>query len=59
VNVVIVAAGIVGLVVAAYGIVDLIVSPGRRRRLLDIALVLAAAAATIAVLLRWGDRLLQ
>lgn len=58
-NVVIVVAGIVGLAVAAYAVVDLVVSAGRRRHVLDIVLVLAAAAATIAALLRWGDRLLQ
>ncbi len=58
-NLVIVAAGIIGLAVAAYAVIDLIWSAGRRRHLLDIALALAAAAATIAALLAWGDRLLQ
>jgi hypothetical protein len=58
VNLVIIVTGVVGLAVAVYALVDIAVSAGRHR-LLDIALVLAAAAATIAALLTWGDRLLQ
>jgi len=59
VNVIIVVAGVVGLCVAVYAVVDIALSAGGRRRLLDIALVIALAAVTIAALLTWGDRLLQ
>ncbi len=58
-NVVIIVTGIIGLAVAAYALIDLAMAAGPRRRLLDVALVIAAAAATIAALLTWGDRLLQ
>jgi hypothetical protein len=59
VNIVIIVVGVIGLAVAAYALIDVVVSAGRRRRLLDVVLVIAAAAATIAALLTWGDRLLQ
>ncbi|HJW76843.1 MAG TPA: hypothetical protein VJ787_14470 [Thermoleophilia bacterium] len=58
-NTVIIVAGVAGLAIAAYAFIDLTVSSVRRRRVLDIAIVVAAAAATIASLLVWGDRLLQ
>ena len=41
VNVVIIVAGVIGLAVAAYALVDVAVSAGRRRRLLDVVLVIA------------------
>jgi hypothetical protein len=59
VNTVIIVAGVGGLAIAAYAFVDLTVFSVRRRRGLDIAIVAAAAAATIAALLMWGDKLLQ
>jgi hypothetical protein len=58
-NIVILVAGLIGLAVAVYAVVDIARSTRGRRRLLDIVLVIAAAAATIAALLTWGDRLLQ
>ena len=58
-NTVIIVTGVIGLAVAAYALIDIILSAGRRRRFLDVVLVIAAAAATIAALLTWGDRLLQ
>ena len=58
-NTVIIVAGLAGLAIAAYAIVDLTVFSVRRHRVLDVAIVVAAAAATIAALLVWGDRLLQ
>ena len=56
---VILVAGVVGLAVAVYAVVDVARSARGRRRILDLTLVVAAAAATIAALLTWGDRLLQ
>ena len=58
-NVVILVAGVIGLAVAVYAVVDIARSARGRRRLLDLVLVIVAAAATIAALLTWGDRLLQ
>jgi hypothetical protein len=58
VNIIIIVTGIVGLSVAAYALIDITMVAGRRR-LLDLALVIAAAAATVVALLTWGDRLLQ
>jgi len=59
VNTVILVAGVIGLAVVVYAVVDVARSVRGRRRILDLTLIVAAAAATIAALLTWGDRLLQ
>lgn len=58
-NTVILVAGVLGLAVVVYAVVDVARSVRGRRRILDLTLIVAAAAATIAALLTWGDRLLQ
>ena len=58
-NTVILVAGVIGLAVVVYAVVDVARSVRGRRRILDLTLIVAAAAATIAALLTWGDRLLQ
>jgi hypothetical protein len=59
VNWVIVIAGIVGLGVAAYGLVALTMQAVRRRRYLDIVVAAAAAVATVVLLAAFGDRLIR
>jgi energy-converting hydrogenase Eha subunit C len=59
VNLVIVIAGIVGLVVAGYGFVTLTIDAWRRRQYLDIALAVAIAITVVVLLIAYGDRLLQ
>jgi hypothetical protein len=59
VNVLIAVAGVIGLGVAAFFFVDLVVDAGRRRQYLDIAIAAAIAAFTVWLLFTFGDRLLQ
>ena len=58
-NLVIVVAGVAGLAVAAFFLVELIVDAVRRRQYLDVGLALAVAAFTIWLLFTYGDALLQ
>jgi len=58
-NLVIVIAGIVGLLVAGYGFVTLTVDAWRHRQYLDIVLALALAVAVVVLLIAYGDRLLR
>jgi len=59
VNWVILIAGIVGLGVAAYGLVALTRQAVGRRRYLDIVLAVAVAVATVVLLAAFGDRLIR
>jgi hypothetical protein len=59
VNWVILIAGIAGLGVAVYGLVAATVQATRRRRYLDIVLAVAAAVATVWLLVAFGDRIIQ
>jgi hypothetical protein len=59
VNWVILIAGIVGLGVAAYGLVALTVRAVRRRSYLDIVLAVAAAVVTVVLLAAFGDRFIR
>ncbi len=59
VNLVIVIAGIVGLVVAGYGFVTLSIDAWRRRQYLDIVLAAGVGVAIVALLIAYGDRLLR
>jgi hypothetical protein len=59
VNLVIVIAGIVGLIVAGYGFVSLTVDAWRHRQYFDIALAAGIAIALVALLIAYGDRLLR
>ena len=58
-NLVIVIAGIVGLLVAGYGFVTLTVDAWRHRQYLDIVLAIAVAIAVVVLLIAYGDRLLR
>lgn len=58
-NVVIIAAGVLGLAVVAYALVDLAVDAVRRRRVVDVGVALVVAVATVWALLAFGDRLLK
>ena len=59
VNLVIVIAGIVGLVVAGYGFVTLTIDAWRHRQYADIVVAAAVAVAVVVVLIAYGDRLLR
>ena len=56
---VIVIAGIVGLLVAAFGFVALTVDAVRRRQYLDILLAIVVAIVVVSLLVAYGDRLLR
>lgn len=58
-NIMIIAAGVLGLAVVAYALVDLAVDAVRRRRVVDVALAVVIAVATVWALLAFGDRLLK
>jgi hypothetical protein len=59
VNLVILIAGIVGLLVAAYGFVTLTIDAWRRRQYLDIVLAAGVAITIVVLLIAFGDRLLR
>jgi hypothetical protein len=59
VNLVILIAGIVGLVVAGFGFVTLSIDAWRRRQYLDIVLAVGVAIAIVVLLIAYGDRLLR
>jgi uncharacterized membrane protein YeaQ/YmgE (transglycosylase-associated protein family) len=59
VNLVIIIAGIVGLVVAGYGFVTLSIDAWRHRQYLDIVLAAAVGVAIVVLLIAYGDRLLR
>jgi hypothetical protein len=52
-------AGVVGLLVAAFGFVALTVDAVRRRQYLDILLAVAVVIVVVALLVAYGDRLLR
>jgi hypothetical protein len=56
---VILIAGVVGLLVAGYGLVALVREALRTRRYADIALALIVASAAVALLVTFGDRLVR
>ena len=58
-NLVIVVAGIVGLLVAGYGFVTLTIDAWRRRQYLDIALAAGIAIMVVVLLIAYGDWLLR
>lgn len=55
----IIAAGAVGLLVAAYGFIALTIDAIRRREYLDIALASVVVLVVIWLLVAYGDRLLR
>jgi hypothetical protein len=59
VNLVILIAGIVGLVVAGYGLVTLSIDAWRQRQFVDIALAAGVAVAVVVLLIAYGDRMMQ
>ena len=59
VDVVIIIAGIVGLCVAAYGLLTLTVQACRRRAYVEVAVAVLVAAGTVTLLLAFGDRLIR
>jgi hypothetical protein len=56
---VILLAGVVGLAAAVYGFAALTVRAVRQRRYVDVALAVAVAGVVVALLIAFGDRLLQ
>ncbi len=58
-NLLIVVAGIAGLLTAGYGLVTLTRDAWGRREYLDIALAVAVAVAVVCLLVAYGDRLLR
>jgi hypothetical protein len=56
---VILVAGVVGLAAAVYGFAALTVNAVRQRRYADIALAVLAVAVVVALLVAFGDRLVQ
>ena len=58
-NVVIIVAGVVGLAVAAFFLVELVVDAVRRRQFLDIGVAAAVVVLTVWLLFTYGDALLQ
>ena len=59
VNWVILIAGVVGLLVAGYGLVALVRNAVRTRRYVDIAIAVAVAVVVVAALVTFGDRLIR
>lgn len=56
---VIIVAGILGIAIAGYAIIELGIDAVRRRQVVDIVLALAVAVLTVWALLAFGDRLLK
>jgi hypothetical protein len=59
VSILIIVLGVVGLLVAAAAVVDVCRDAGRRRQYVDIAVIVAVAAATVWVLIEYGDVIMQ
>ena len=59
VNWVVLIAGVVGLAVAAYGLVALVRNAVRTRRYWDIGIAVAVLAGVVVLLIAFGDRLLR
>jgi hypothetical protein len=59
VNWVILIAGVVGLLVAAYGLVALVRNALRTGRYVDVAVAVAVIVAVVALLIAFGDRLIR
>jgi uncharacterized membrane protein YbhN (UPF0104 family) len=59
VNWVILIAGVVGLAVAAYGLVALVRNAVRTRRYWDIVIAVAVLVGVVVLLIAFGDRLLR
>ena len=59
VNWVILIAGVVGLLVAGYGLVVLVRNAVRTRRYVDIAVAAVVIALVVAALVAFGDRLIR
>jgi len=58
-NGIIVIAGVLGLACAGYGLVAVSMNAWRRRRYVDVAVAVVAAAATVILLIGFGDRLIR
>ena len=58
-NLAILAAGIVGLAVAAFFFVELLVDALRRRQFIDVGIAAGVVALTVWLLFTYGDGLLQ
>ncbi len=58
-SVVIVLAGVVGLAVAAFFLVELVVDALRRRQFLDVGIAAGVVVLTVWLLFTYGDSLLQ
>jgi len=58
-SLVIAIAGLAGLAVAAFFMVELIVDALRRRQFLDVGIAIAIATLTVWLLFTYGDALLQ
>jgi len=59
VNIVIAVAGLAGLAVAGYFLVELVIDAVRRRQFLDIGIAAGIVVLTVWLLLTYGDALLQ
>jgi hypothetical protein len=59
VNWVILIAGVVGLAVAAYGLVALVRNALRTRRYWDVGIAVAVLAGVVVLLVAFGDRLVR
>ena len=59
VNWVVLIAGVVGLLVAGYGLVALVRHALRTRRYADIAIAVVVAVAVVVLLVSFGDRLIR
>jgi len=59
VSLVIVIAGVAGLAVAAFFLVELVIDALRRRQFIDVGIALGVAAFTVWLLFTYGDALLQ
>ena len=58
-NVIIIVAGVAGLAVATFFLVELLVDAVRRRQFLDIGVAAGVVALTVWLLFTYGDSLLQ
>lgn len=58
-NVVIIVAGVVGLAVATFFLVELLIDALRRRQFLDLGIAAGVIVLTVWLLFTYGDNLLQ